>query len=136
MTSERIVRTTVAATTVFVVTAVLGVAVEPARPVAVAVALVLFVGGAVGMLAAVVVAAGRSRTDSIGIGGLFFLAGVAPATVRRILIGCFAAQSFVGVATAIARPYSTAAFGVLAPVGGLAACGLWAAKHGQFGPRN
>jgi len=135
VTSANIVRVTVAATAIFAITAVLGVAVDAARPVAVVVAVVMFVFGAVGMLAAVVIAAGRSRTDVIGIGGLFFLAGSAPPAVRRILVGCLAAQVAVAVATAIARPYSSAAFGVLAPVGGLAACGIWAARHGRFGPR-
>lgn len=135
MTSERIIRTAVVCTAVFAITAVLGTVVDAARPVAVAVAVILFAAGAVGMLAAVVIAAGRSRTDAIGIGGLFFLTGAAPAAVRRILVGCLAAQVAVGFATSIARPYTSAAFGVLAPVAGLAACGLWAARHGQFGPR-
>lgn len=136
MSPERIVQLSVAATGVFAVTALLGVAVPAARPVAVVVALALFVAGAAGMLGALVIAAGRSRTEAIGIGGLFFLSGSAPPEIRRLLIGCFAAQVAVGVGTALARPYSSAAFGVLAPVAGLAACGLWSARSGQFGPRS
>jgi len=132
---DRVVRAGAAGTLVFVATAVLGVFAQIARPLAAGVALVLFGVGAIGMLAAVVIAAGRSRTDAIGIGGLFFLSGSTPAPVRRVLLGCWAAQVIVGLATALARPYSSAAFGVLAPVAGLAACGLWSARSGQFGPR-
>ena len=135
MTSDRLARVSVVATALFALTAVLGIVSSPARPLAVVVALALFVGGTIGMIAAVVIGAGRSRSDNVSIGGLFFLAGTAPAAVRRTLLGCFAAQVAVGLGTAAARPYSSAAFGVLAPVAGLAACGLWAARHGEFGPR-
>ena len=43
------------------------------------VSLVLFAVGMVVFVWAYAVAVGRSRTDLIGIGGLFFLAGSAPA---------------------------------------------------------
>jgi hypothetical protein len=134
-TGDRILRVSVATTIAFAVTAILGLVSSAARPIAAAVALAMFVGGSIGMLAALVVAAGRSRKNEIGIGGLFFLVGAAPGPVRRVLLGCFAAQVVVGLGTAIARPYSSAAFGVLAPVAGLAGSGLWGARYGEFGPR-
>ena len=67
----------------------------------------------------------------------FFLAGAgtAPARVKWHLIGSFAAQVVVGVATASARPFTTLAFGILVPVHALAHTGLWAARYGRFGPR-
>ena len=135
VTSQGIVRASLVTTIVFSTTALFGVVVDAARPVALVVALGLFVAGTGGMLAAVVIAAGRSRRDAIGIGGLFFLSGSAPPSVRRVLQSCLGAQVLVALATAVARPYSSAAFGVLAPVAGLAACGLWAARFGEFAPR-
>ncbi|MEA2931981.1 MAG: hypothetical protein QOI56_766 [Actinomycetota bacterium] len=97
---------------------------------------VLFGAGCVVFAVAFLGAAGRSRTDAIGIGGLFFLAGeVAPAGIRRRLIGAFAVETVVGLATAGARLYTNLAAGVLVPVYGLALCGLWAARYGRFDPR-
>ena len=97
---------------------------------------VLFLAGCVIFVLAFLRAAERSRTDAIGIGGLFFLAGdVAPADVRRRLIGALAVQVVVGLATAAVRPYTNLAAGTLVPVLGLGLCGLWAARYGRFGPR-
>ncbi len=97
---------------------------------------VLFLAGCVIFVLAFLRAAERSRTDAIGIGGLFFLAGdVAPAGVRRRLIGALVVQVVVGLATAAVRPYTNLAAGTLVPVLGLGLCGLWAARYGRFGPR-
>jgi hypothetical protein len=41
----------------------------------------------------------------------------------------------VAVATAAARPFSSLAFGILAPMFGLALLALWGAVHGRFPPR-
>jgi hypothetical protein len=83
------------------------------------------------------VAVGRSRTDSIGIGGLFFLAGpdTAPRPDRRNLLASLATQAGIALASAGARPFTTLAFGVLVPLYGLALTGLYGACHGRFGPR-
>lgn len=106
------------------------------RPVAAAVALLLFAAGIGLFFWAYAVAVGRSRTDAIGIGGLFFLAGdVAPRPVRRAMVGSLAAQAVIALATAGARPFTSLAFGVLSPLYGLALTGLWGARHGQFGSR-
>jgi hypothetical protein len=102
---------------------------------AVAVDLLLFAGGAGLFLWAYGIAIGRSRENEIGIGGLYFLQGTAPKDVRNLLLGSLAAQTAIAFATAAARPFTALAFGILAPVWGLALCGLWGARYGTFGPR-
>lgn len=114
-------------TGVFALSAIGGVLLPALRVPAAIVALVLFVGGAALMAATLVIAAGRSRTQTIDIGGLFF--SQAPKTMRVAL----AAQAVIGLATAAMR--ATAAFGVLVPVFGVGLCGLWGARHGVFPPR-
>ncbi len=97
---------------------------------------VLFAAGCVLFGLAFFRAAGRSRTDAIGIGGLFFLAGdVAPPAIRNRLVGALVVQTVVGLATAGIRLYTNLAAGTLVPVFGLGLCGLWAARYGTFGPR-
>ncbi len=120
---------------VFILTAIGGLAADPLRGPAAFVAVLLFIGGAVLMATTIVIAAGRSRTDNIGIGGLFFLTESAPRAVQVQLLGSFAVQVVVGIATAAARPYTGAALGVLAPTAGLGFCGLWASRHGTFPAR-
>lgn len=131
-----IVRGSWAGTALFIATAVAAVVVDVARPVAAAVAVALFVAGAVAFLWAYGIAVSRSRTDAIGIGGLYFLAGdTAPSSVRRTLLASLATQTVVAIVTAAARPYTSLAFGVLVPMFGLGLAGLWGARHGSFGPR-
>ncbi|HEY5155107.1 MAG TPA: hypothetical protein VIJ47_10265 [Acidimicrobiales bacterium] len=102
---------------------------------AVIVSLLLFLAGTVAFVWAYLVAIGRSRTDLIGMGGLFFLAGSAPRAVQRSLWASLAVEVVVAVATASARPFTPLAFGVLAPMFGLGVMGLWGAKFGTFPPR-
>ena len=98
---------------------------------------VLFVAGCVLFGMSFLRAVGRSRTDAIGIGGLYFLAGgSAPPPVRRSLLGALAVQVAVALATAVVRPYTNLAAGVLVPVYGLSLCGLWTSRYGTFGPRD
>ena len=68
---------------------------------------------------AYLVAVQRSRTDLIGIGGLYFLQGTAPRTVQFRLLGSLAVEVVVAVVTASIRLYSALAFGFLVPVFGL-----------------
>lgn len=125
-----------AGTAVFTVTALAAVVVEGLRPVAVGVALLLFASGTVAFLWSYGIAINRSRTDAIGIGGLYFLAGdTAPATVRRSMMASLGAQTIVALATASARPFTSLAFGILVPVFGMGLAGLWAARFGAFEPR-
>ena len=122
-------------TAVFGVTAIGGVFVPALRVPAALVAIAMFFAGTLLMAAALVVAARRSREVVITIGGLFFLQDAAPKAVQQSLLGSLGAQVALGLATAAARPYTSSALGVLAPVAALGVCGLWGARHGDFPPR-
>lgn len=95
----------------------------------------LFFGGSGAFLWAYLIAIGRSRTETIGVGGLYFLAGCAPERVQRTMMAALAVQVAVGVGTAALRPYTALAFGVLVPMWGLGLAGLWGARHGTFPPK-
>jgi hypothetical protein len=106
------------------------------------VSIVLFLAGAGAFAAAYLIAVGRSRYDAIGMGGLFFLAGTAPRSVQRHLLGSFAVELVVALATASVglamAPVEAAnplAFGILTPLYGLGIAGLWGARYGTFAPR-
>lgn len=132
-----IVRASWAGTVLFAVAAV-GAVIEPRVMVlAAAVSLLLFAAGIGVFFWAYAVAVGRSRTDAIGIGGLFFLAGrtTAPRPVKRALLASLAIQVVIALATAGARPFTSLAFGVLVPLYGLALTGLWGARNGSFSRR-
>lgn len=92
--------------------------------------LVLFALGCGAFLWAFALAVERSRAELIGIGGLFFLSGCAPAGVQRSMLAALAVQTTVPVAVAVVRPFT--AFAVLAPMWALGLAGLWGARHGVF----
>lgn len=125
-----------AGTAVFTLTAVLAATVPSADVVALAVALALFLAGSAAFVAAYAAAVRRSRRDEIALAGLFFLSGSAPRAVRLALRAALAVQVTVAFATAAARPNTSLAFGILAPVYGLALLALWGARHGTFPPRS
>jgi len=132
----RIVLASRVGTAVFVVTAVAAVIDRDTFGlVAVAVDLVLFLVGCVVFLWAFGVAVGRSRTDAIGIGGLYFLQGSAPKPIQVALLVPFAVQVGVALVAAGLKPFTSLAFGVLVPMFGLAQAGLWGARYGHFGSR-
>lgn len=97
-------------------------------------ALVLLALGCVAFLWAFAVAVERSRTEAIGVGGLFFLEGCAPRRVQLVMMASVAVQTVVPLGVAIFRPFT--AFAVLAPVWALGLAGLWGARHGTFPPRS
>ena len=133
---DRIIAASWIGTALLAITAVGDVASAAFKVPAFVVAIAMFAMGTGILVAALVVAAGRSRQAEIGMGGLFFLqGGVAPPAVQRHLLGSLAVEVAVAFATAAAKPYTSLAFGILAPVYGLGLAGLWAARHGQFGPR-
>ncbi len=133
---DRIVLASRVGTAVFVVTAVAAVIDRDTFGlVAVAVDLVLFLVGCVVFLWAFGVAVGRSRTDAIGIGGLYFLQGSAPKPIQVALLVPFAVQVGVALVAAGLKPFTSLAFGVLVPMFGLAQAGLWGARYGHFGSR-
>ena len=95
----------------------------------------LFAIGCVVFLWAYAVAVGRSRTDAIGIGGLYFLADSAPPVPRFRLRLSFAIEVALATVSSSIRPFTPIAFGFLVPVFGLGMMGLWGARYGSFGPR-
>lgn len=105
------------------------------RPVA-ALDVVLFAGGVVAFAGAYFRAISRSRYHKITVTGVFLLAGTAPASVRRSLLGALAVQALVAVITASIRLYTPVAFGVLVPVLGLGLAGWWGSRYGEFPPRD
>lgn len=131
-----IVRASWWGTGLFTVTAVTGAVLQGVwRWPAVVVSVALFAVGCVVFVWAFLLAVERSRHALIGIGGLYFLAGSAPAPVRRHLLASLAVQVVVALVTASVRIFTTAAFGTLVPMYGLALAGLWGARHGSFPPR-
>lgn len=125
-----------AGTGVFVAAATIATLVpdEAARPAAV-VDGILFAVGVAAFLWAYATAIGRSRTDVVGIAGLYFLSGSAPKVVRTRFYVALAVQVVVAIVSASIRPYTAVAFGILVPMLGLGLMGLWGAKHGTFPPR-
>jgi hypothetical protein len=119
-------------TAAFVLTSVASVITTSMRAAGVAVALVLFGAGIVAFLGAYARAIERSRTEEIGIGGLYFLAGSAPKAVRWHMMGAATVQTVVALAAAAARPFTAVAFGILVPMYGLGMAGLWASRYGTF----
>jgi len=125
-----------AGTGLYVAIAVLGtIAPDTFATATAVVSVALFFIGCFVFLWAYAVAVARSRTDLIGIGGLYFLAGTAPKVVRFRLRLSFAVEVVVAIVSASIRPFTPMAFGFLVPVFGLGLCGLWGARHGTFEPR-
>lgn len=130
-----IVRAAWIGTIAFAIVTAAAVAVDPLRPVAAAVGVILFVAGVAVFLVALVRAARRSREDELSLGGVFLLQGSAPPTVRRHLLGSWVVQIVIAFVGAGLRPYTALAFGILAPVYGIGLAGLWGATHGEYGRR-
>lgn len=130
-----LVRLSWTATAVYAVAAGAGIVSDGARIIALLVALLLFLLGALGILVALFMAAGRSRTEDIAVGSLFLFQGDVPRTTQRALHGATLAQTVVAIAAASARPYSSLAFGILVPIFGVACTGLWGARHGRYPAR-
>lgn len=95
----------------------------------------LLAGGVVAASLAFARAVGRSRTELVDVGSLFLLLGSAPRPTRRRLWGAVAAQTAVGLAAASSRPYTSLAFGVLAPLWAYGFTVLWNATYGAFPAR-
>ena len=136
MELDRIVRVDIWATAIFAVVSAGAAAWSGLLAPAVAVDVAMFVAGCVAFLYAYLRGIGRSREEAITLAGLFFLAdGAAPRLVARALRALLAAQIVVAVVTAAVRPFSSLAFGILAPMFGLGLLALWGAVHGRFPPR-
>lgn len=124
-------------TAVFAVIAVLTTAFPDPMAVPIAVvSLGLLAGGCAAMLWAFQRALQRSRYELIGVGGLYFLAGCAPRSVRLSMMAALAVELVVALAAASVRPFTASAFGILVPVYALGLSGAWGARHGTFPPRS
>jgi hypothetical protein len=137
MPGARIVQASWAGTIAFTLTSVLGASnPDPFSGLSSIVSIALFAAGCLVFFAAFARAVSRSRTDDITVATLFLLMGPGtPPEVRRRLLTSLAVEVVVAVAAAAARPFTSQAAGVLAPMWGLSMCGLWAARHGRFEPR-
>ena len=124
-----------AGTVVQLAAAVAAVATRWGRGPHVVVCTLLLLGGTVASGVAFARAVSRSRAELVDVAGLFLLLGSAPRGTRRWLWGAVAAQTVVGLASAAARPYTSVAFGVLAPLWAYGLAVLWNALHGAFPPR-
>ena len=107
----------------------------PFTYVLIVVSLLQFALGSLAFLWAFGVAVSRSRTEAIGMGGLFFLAGSAPRKVQVWTMGAWAIQIVVAFTVASLGVFTGAAFALLAPMWGIGLAGLWGARHGSFPPR-
>ena len=101
----------------------------------VALSLFEFFVGIVVFVLAFLRAIDRSRTEAIGIGGLFFASGSSPKRVQLILVGSLTVQVVVSIVVASFHLYTGLAFGVLAPMWALGFTGLWVGAYGTFPER-
>ena len=125
----RELRAALVGTIVMVVVVLLGGLSAFGRSLTALVSLVMFLGGAVMMAAALVIAAQRSRRSLIAVGDVFF-------SGPKAFLVCLGVQVVAAFASAAAHPNTGAAFAILAPVYGLGIMGLWGARHGQFPARD
>lgn len=133
---HRLIQASWAGTAGFALVCILGlVFIDTFAPVVVGLSAALFAAGCVLFFVAYARAVARSRTELIGIGGLYFLAGTAPAEARRNLLGSFAVQCVVVVVVIAVRPFTSLVLSALAPMYGLGCAGVWGARYGLFPPR-
>ena len=141
--ADPIVRANTIATAVFAIGAGAGAAVRSARPLAAVLSLAVFGMGVFAFISGYARALERSRRDEIGTANLFLLTGqTAPPDVKRVMLGLLGTQVAVAIAAAAVGFTGMAvdqvnplAFAMLAPMCGLGMNGLWASRHGRFGPR-
>ncbi len=134
MPGARLIQADLIGTGLFVITA--GAAAALLRPSvqapAVAVSGALFVGGCLSFAWGFLLAVERSRTEAIELSSLFFLKESAPPVARRALLGLLTVQVIAAIVTASVRPFTSLAFGVLAPLWGLGIVTLWSGRYGAF----
>ncbi len=124
------------ATGLFAVTAALALLDNSfVRGVAVSIALILFAAGIVTFMWAYGVLAERSRTEALTLPGVFFLSQSVPKPKQRLFIIVELVQLAVAFGTAGLRPFTSVAFGILAPMVGIGLTALYGAKFGNFPQR-
>ena len=143
---DRQTKLNVAGTAAFVIAVAVAIPFRDERPAQItigAVSMVLFAVGAGAALWAYVGALERSRTSEIGVANLYLLTGrTAPPPVKRTMTGLLVVQVALAFAGAIygatglrGSEVNALAFGILVPMFGIGMNGLWALRHGSFGPR-
>jgi hypothetical protein len=141
-----IVRFDLAGTAVFVIAVAIAVPLKDRRPAQFligGVSMVLFAIGVATTLWAYTRALDRSRVEEVGVANLYLLTGhTAPKRVGRLLIGSLVVQivaaiagAWIGVVGLDEGELNALAFGVLVPMFGIGMNGVWAARHGSYGPR-
>jgi hypothetical protein len=142
----RVVRLDLAGTAVFLVALALAVPLRShrfAQFLIGGVSMALFAVGVATTLWAYTRALDRSRVDEVGVANLYLLTGdTAPKTVRRTMSLALAVQvlaaiagAWIGVVGLDKGQLNALAFGVLVPMFGVGMNGVWAARHGSYGPR-
>ena len=107
------------------------------------VSMVLFAIGVATTLLAYTRALDRSRVEEVGVANLFLLTGrTAPQAVGRTMSAALIVQvvaavggAWIGVVGLDQGQLNALAFGVLVPMFGVGMNGVWAARHGSYGPR-
>jgi hypothetical protein len=107
------------------------------------VSMTLFAIGVAATLWAYTRALDRSRVEEVGVANLFLLTGgTAAPTVKRTMSLALVVQAvaavggaWIGVVGLDTGQLNALAFGVLVPMFGIGMNGLWAARHGSYGPR-
>lgn len=107
------------------------------------VSMLLFAIGVVTTLWAYTRALERSRVEEVGVANLYLLTGpTAPPQVKRAMSAALIVQvvaaiagAWIGVVGLDKGDLNALAFGVLVPMFGVGMNGVWAARHGSYGPR-
>ncbi len=135
MTSLPVLRRAAAAVGVFhlVATGVALAAGSSVRAVLAVAFVVLFLVGSVIFMVGFVIAAGRSREESVSVAGAFFLGdGAVSGRDRRWFGGWLLLSVVVGVGGASLAPFTAVAFTVLVPMFGIGLAALVGSRHGVF----
>lgn len=133
---HRLVQASWFGTAAFAIACALGlVAIDTFAPLVVALSVLMFTAGTILFFVAYARAVGRSRTETLGVGGIYFLAGSAPPEIRRTFMRSFGIQCGLVVLVIILRPFTSLVLGALAPMYGLGCSGVWGARYGWFPPR-
>ena len=143
---SRLVRANLALTGLFLITVAIAIPTRSQRGGQVLIAVVSLVLFAIGIGASIwayAAALERSRVEEVGVANLYLLTGpTAPPPVKRAMTGALIVQAvaamggaWVGVVGLSGNQINALAFGVLVPMFGIGMNGVWAARHGSYGPR-
>jgi hypothetical protein len=142
----RVVRVDLAGTAVFLIALAIAVPLRERRFAQFligGVSMALFAIGVATTLWAYTRALDRSRVEEVGVANLYLLTGnTAPKVVGRTLSLALWVQilaaiggAWIGVVGLDEGQLNALAFGVLVPMFGIGMNGVWAARHGSYGPR-